>query len=105
MAPCRTPNAWILFSNDYYKELRRSRRIKKRQEAMKIAQVKWSKMTGEKKRPWFRLAHERKHQLSMSDDPSDPFIFDLSWIDSKKKTEDDICWELFYQFVNQDMLE
>ncbi|CAI2168935.1 18300_t:CDS:1 [Funneliformis geosporum] len=49
----RVPNAWILYSNSFYKNKREAGLQINRIEAIKLAKVEWGKMEKTEKQSWF----------------------------------------------------
>ena len=111
----RTPNAWILFSNNYYELHCKPDRLK-RTDAMKLAKIEWDSMSNPQKYPWYHLSNQIKlEQLNFKPHFTEkmydcPIIFEHAYYLSnnkemkiRKEPEDELYLELFNELLNPEM--
>ncbi|PKY55053.1 hypothetical protein RhiirA4_474257 [Rhizophagus irregularis] len=114
---CKIPNAFIIFSNEFYNKYYRTKKAK-RTIVMKSAQSAWNSMSAQEKIP-YRYQYEQLKKSRANCNPCNEIIFVLNEnkndqynklenIDdqyNKLENIDDQCNKLFEEFINQEMLE
>ncbi|CAB4410774.1 unnamed protein product [Rhizophagus irregularis] len=97
----RFPNAWILFSKNFYSLNCETRKIK-RTEAMKSARIAWENMSSLQKNKYFINVWNHQNQLKEIKQTLEPFIIEevnqLKVNKVNEEKDDDV-------FINPEMLE
>jgi hypothetical protein len=96
----RNPNAWILFSNEFYKF--HCQKGTKRSDAMKLAKYVWDRMSKEQKCYYYYLSDQKR--LGFSKCKAKPG--ELMFVHESPVYEKQAEWKiLFDEIINEKMLQ